>query len=104
METISPVAKYVEALTSELSLEDIWLLESGSAPECYLEKAHNLILITRGASEPHHVEAEARDLLNKKFPEADVDVFAFPLDAIMRIPRPLLIKMALQSGENVYCG
>ena len=104
METIPSVAKYVDALVSELPIEDIWLLEAGRAPECYLEKTHNLIIITRGSAEPHKIEAEARALLKAKFGEADVDAYAFPLDAIMRIPRPLLIKMALQSGENIYCG
>jgi hypothetical protein len=104
METISPVTKFVEVLVSQFPIEDIWLLEAGNAPECYLDKPYNLIVITRGTVEPHKLEAEARALLHEKFGEAEVDVYAFPLDAIMRIPRPLLIKMALQSGENVYCG
>ncbi len=104
METTSPVADYVHALVSHFSIEDIWLLEAGQAPECYLDKTYNLIVITRGTAEPHKVEEAARTMLKEQFGNADVDIYVFPLDAIMRIPRPLLIKMALQSGENIYCG
>lgn len=99
--SLSVVQPCVAALNQAFPIEDIWLLESGRAPECRLEKPHNLIVIVPDHAGAHELEAEARRILEFA---PEVEVFVLPLTAIMRTPRPLLIKMAFLAGENVYRG
>lgn len=93
----------VAALVKGFPVEDIWLLETGKAKECGLNKPINLIVIVSGESEPALVESSASELIQARPEWAEVDVFAFSLSTMTRIPRPLLLKMALTSGRNVYC-
>jgi hypothetical protein len=93
----------VTALVKGFPVEDIWLLEAGTAKECALEKPVNLIVIVPDESEAHVVEGAATELIRKRPEWSGIDVFAFPLSAITRIPRPLLVKMALTGGRNIYC-
>ena len=95
------VQECVDALKQAFPIEDIWLLESGRAPECRLEKLHNLIVIVPDQAGAHEWEAKARRLLGFA---PEVEVFVLPLTAIMRTPRPLLVKMAFLAGENIYRG
>ena len=93
----------VAALVGGFPVEDIWLLEAGAAKECALEKPANLIVIVPDTSEPHVVESAASELIRQRPEWNAMDVFVFPLSAVTRIPRPLLVKMALTSGRNLYC-
>jgi hypothetical protein len=92
----------VAALVAGFPIEDIWLLEPARAKECLLDKPVNLIVITTEGSEPHVVSTGLEELIRKRTDWSDIDVFVFPFSAIMRIPRPLLVKMALSAGTNLY--
>ena len=93
----------VAALVAGFRVEDIWLLEAGKAKECLLEKPTNLIVVVSDGSEPAVVEASASKLIQARPDWDEVDVFVFSLSTMTRIPRPLLLKMALTSGRNIYC-
>ena len=92
------LAASVDALVKAFPVEDIWRLEAGAAPECGLERPQNLIVAVRDGEEAHRLEPQMRALLK----DAAEDVHVFPLSAFERIPRPLLVKMALTHGESVY--
>ncbi|HRJ71592.1 MAG TPA: hypothetical protein PLS03_05170 [Terrimicrobiaceae bacterium] len=94
----SSVAASVEILVKAFPVEDIWYLEAGDAPECGLERPHNLIVAVRDGEEAHRLEPAMRARLQ----DAAEDVHVFPLAAFERIPRPLLVKMALTHGESVF--
>jgi hypothetical protein len=93
----------VAALVKAFPIEDVWLLEANSAKECELESPVNLIVIVPDESEAHVIERAAVELVRKRPEWSEIDVFAFPLSVITRIPRPLLVKMALTGGRNIYC-
>ena len=92
----------VAALVAGFPIEDIWLLEPAKAKECHLDKPVNLIVITIEGSEPHVISPAVEELIRKRTDWSDIDAFVFPVSAIMRIPRPLLVKMALSAGTNIY--
>jgi hypothetical protein len=99
MTAIPPtVAASVDALVNAFPVEDIWYLEAGDAPECGLERPRNLIVAVRDGEEAHLIEPRMR----ARLADAGEDVHVFPLAAFERIPRPLLVKMALTHGESVY--
>jgi hypothetical protein len=100
--TPANVDECVAALVASFPIEDIWLLEPAKAKECHLVKPVNLIVIVTEGSEPHLVSAAIEELIRKRADWSGFDVFVFPLSAITRIPRPLLVKMALTSGTNIY--
>jgi hypothetical protein len=100
--TQANVDECVVALVAGFPIEDIWLLEPARAKECHLDKSVNLIVIVTGGSEPHLISAGIEDLIRKRADWSGIDVFVFPLSAITRIPRPLLVKMALSAGTNIY--
>jgi hypothetical protein len=105
MNTTQDVAEdCVAALAKAFPLEDVWLLEAKAANECELDSPINLIVIVPDDSEAHLIESAAVEMIRKKPEWSEIDVFAFPLSVITRTPRPLLVKMALTSGRNVYCG
>jgi hypothetical protein len=105
MNATSPlIDDWVAALVEVLPIEDIWLLEQKAARECGLDRAQNLIVAVPDAESSHEVESAARTLLAQRFQDSDLDVFVFPLSTVERIPRPLLVKMALTSGKRIYCG
>jgi hypothetical protein len=89
-------------LIEAFAVEDIWLLEAGSARECGLTKPVNLIVIVPDGSEAHVVERAAIELIRARPQWNETDLFVFPLSGLSRTPRPLLLKMALTSGENIY--
>jgi hypothetical protein len=93
----------VATLVKTFPIEDVWLLEANSAKECELDSPVNLIVIVPDESEAHVIERAAVELVRKRPEWNEIDVFAFPLSAITRIPRPLLVKMALTGGRNIYC-
>ena len=68
-----------------------------------MESPINLFLIVPDVSEAHVIESAALEMVRKRPEWSDIDVFAFPLSVITRIPRPLLVEMALTSGRNIYC-
>lgn len=88
----------VKTLTSTFPVEDIWLLEADG--EDFLEAPHNLIVIVPEDAGAHILEKKMKAAL--KVDEKSLDLFAFPLSAIERIPRPLMVKMALSRGRNLY--
>ena len=90
----------VAALVKAFPIEDVWLLEAKAAKECALQSPINLFLIVPDVSEAHAIESAALEMVRKRPEWSDIDVFAFPLSVITRIPRPLLVKMALTSGRN----
>jgi hypothetical protein len=92
----------VAALVAGFPIEEVWFLEPAKAKECHLEKQTNLIIIVTEGSEPHLISAAIDDLIRQRPDWGDLDVFVFPFSAITRIPRPLLVKMALSGGTNVY--
>jgi hypothetical protein len=96
------VDECVAALVAGFPIEDIWLLEPGKAKECHLVKPINLIVILTEGSEPHVISAAIEELIRKRAEWSGIEVFVFPLSAITRIPRPLLVKMALSAGTNIY--
>jgi hypothetical protein len=93
----------VAALIADFPVEDVWLLEAGAANECALEKPLNLIVIVPDACEAHVVESAACKVIRTRPEWSKIDLYVFPMSAITRIPRPLLVKMALKSGRNIYC-
>lgn len=93
----------VAALVTGFPVEDIWLLEAAKAKECGLKKPTNLILVVSDGSEPSVVESSASELIQARPEWGEVEVFVFSLSTMTRIPRPLLLKMALTSGRNIYC-
>ena len=97
------VSDCVTALVRNFPIEDIWLLEAKAAKECELESPTNLIVIVPDDCEAHLIENAAVEMVRKHPEWSEIDIFAFPLAVITRIPRPLLVKMALTSGRNVYC-
>jgi hypothetical protein len=96
------VDECVAALVVGFPIEDIWLLEPGRAKECHLDKPINLIVILTEGSEPHLIATAMEELIRKRTEWSGIEVFVFPLSAITRIPRPLLVKMALSAGTNIY--
>jgi hypothetical protein len=92
----------VAALVKAFPVEDVWLLEAKAAKECELDSPVNLIVIVPDDSEAHLIESAAVEMIRKRPEWTEIDVFAFPLSVITRIPRPLLVKMALTSGRNIY--
>ena len=97
------VSDCIAALVESFPIEDIWMLEAKAAKECELESPLNLVLIVPDDSQAEVIERTAIEMVRKRPEWSDIDVFAFPLSVITRIPRPLLVKMALSSGRNVYC-
>ena len=93
----------VAVLAEAFPIEDVWLLEAKSAKECELDSPINLIVIVSDDSEAHIIESAALEMVRKRPEWSEIDVFAFPLSVITRISRPLLAKMALTSGRNIYC-
>ena len=105
MNAIVPrVEDCVEVLVKAFPVEDIWLLERNAANACELDAEHNLIVVVPESEAAHKVEAEMQKLLAQEFAGSGIEAFVFPLSAIDRIPRPLMVKMALTSGERIYCG
>jgi len=102
--TVPHLDECVTALVKAFPVEDIWLLEREAANECELDAEHNLIVAVPDSQAAHKVEAEVQKLLAQQFAGAGIEAFVFPLSAIDRIPRPLMVKMALTSGERIYCG
>jgi len=100
--TQATVDECVAALVAGFPIEDIWLLEPARAKECHLDKPVNLIVIVTEGSEAHLISAGIEDLIRKQADWSGIDVFVFSLSAITRIPRPLLVKMALSAGTNIY--
>ena len=100
--TQANVDECVATLVAGFPIEDILLLEPARAKECHLDKSVNLIVIVTEGSEPHLISAGIEDLIRKQADWSGIDVFVFPLSAITRIPRPLLVKMALSAGTNIY--
>ena len=78
-------------------------LKRRAAKECELDSPINLIVIVPDDSEAHVIESAAVEMIRKRPEWSEIDVFAFPLSVITRIPRPLVVKMALTSGRNIYC-
>jgi hypothetical protein len=97
------VGDCVAALVKDFPIEDVWLLEANAAKECQLESPLNLIAIVPDDCEADVIESAAVEMVRKRPEWSEIDIFAFPLAVITRIPRPLLVKMALTSGRNVYC-
>jgi hypothetical protein len=97
------VSDCIAALVESFPMEDIWMLEAKAAKECELESPLNLVLIVPDDSQAEVIERAAIEMVRKRPEWSEIDVFAFPLSVITRIPRPLLVKMALSSGRNVYC-
>ena len=93
----------VAALAEAFPIEDVWLLEAKAAKECQLDTPINLFLIVPDDSEAHLIESAALEMVRKRPEWSEIDVFAFPLSVITRTPRPLVVKMALTSGRNIYC-
>jgi hypothetical protein len=93
----------VATLAEAFPIEDVWLLEAKTAKECELDSPINLIVIVPDDSEAHVIENAAVEMIRKRPEWSEIDVFAFPLSVITRIPRPLVVKMALTSGRNIYC-
>ena len=93
----------VASLTAAFPIEDVWLLEAKAAKECELDSPINLIVIVPDESEAHVIESAAVEMVRKRPEWSEIDVFAFPLSVITRIPRPLVVKMALTGGRNIYC-
>jgi hypothetical protein len=100
--TPANVDECVAALVASFPIEEIWFLEPAKAKECHLETPTNLIIIVTEGSEPHLISAAVDEFIRKRADWSDIDVFVFPFSAITRIPRPLLVKMALSGGTNVY--
>jgi len=98
-----PVEECVSALATAFPIEDIWLLERDAANECALDGEHNLIIVVPGSQNVAHTEAAVREVLRHQFKNSGIEAYVFPLSAVERIPRPLLVKMALTSGERIYC-
>jgi hypothetical protein len=92
----------VAVLLAGFPIEDIWLLDPARAKECHLDKPVNLIVIVTEGSEPHVISTGIDELIRERVDWSEIDVFVFPLSAITRIPRPLLVKMALSAGRNIY--
>jgi hypothetical protein len=97
------VGDCVAALVRTFPIEDVWLLEANAAKECQLASPINLIVVVPDGSEAHVIERAAVELVRKHPEWSEIDIFAFPLSVITRIPRPLLVKMALTAGRNIYC-
>ena len=93
----------VAALVKAFPIEDIWLLEANAAKECELDSPINLIVVVPDESEAHVIERAAVEMVRGRPEWNEIGVFAFPLSVITRIPRPLLVKMALTGGRNIYC-
>ena len=98
--TTAPFAEEVKTLTTKFPVEDIWLLEAHG--EDFLDAPQNLIVIVPDTSEAYRLEKEMKSAL--RLDPKSVDLFAFPLSAVERIPRPLMVKMALTRGKNIYRG
>lgn len=96
--TASRFEQEIKTLTSQFPIEDIWLLEAHG--EDFLEAPQNLIVIVPENAEAHLLEKEMKTAVG--FDGQSADLFAFPLSAIERIPRPLMVKMALSRGQNIY--
>ena len=96
--TASRFEQEVKTLTTRFPVEDIWLLEAQG--EDFLEASQNLIVIVPEDAEPHLLEKEMKATLGAD--GKSLDIFAFRLSAIERIPRPLMVKMALSRGQNIY--
>jgi hypothetical protein len=97
------VGDCVAALAKAFPVEDVWLLEAEAANECELDSPFNLVVIVPDDSEAHVLESAAVEMIRKRPEWSEIDVFVFPLSVITRTPRPLLVKMALTSGRNIYC-
>ena len=103
MNTMQDLADdFVASLAAAFPIEDVWLLEAKAAKECELDSPINLIVIVPDDSEAHLIESAAVEMIRKRPEWSEIDVFAFPLSVITRIPRPLVVKMALTSGRNIY--
>ena len=100
--TQANVDECVSVLVAGFPIEDIWLLEPAKAKECHLDKPVNLIVIVPEGSEPHVISTRIEELIRKRPEWSEIELFVFPLSAITRIPRPLLVKMALSAGTNIY--
>lgn len=94
----------IASLLASFPIEDIWLLDPGTAKECLLEEKLSFVVIVPDAPEIWKIERKARELIRKEFPDADIGIHIFPQSAMFQTPRPLLVKMAFTGGKNVYRG
>ena len=105
MKSTAPlVGEFVALLVEALPIEDIWYFDSRTAKECCLPEEANLVVIVSPGVECSKIEAQATQLIRKKFPGVPVDIHVFPQSAMFQTPRPLLVKMAFTSGQHMYCG
>jgi hypothetical protein len=100
MKTAPHLAGLVATLAAELPVEDIWYFEACRAPECELPKPFHLVILVSEGEEAHKVEERAAALAAGSC--RDVSVHAFPQASMYRLPRPLLLKMALTAGKCVF--
>ncbi len=98
MSATTSFAEEIKTLTSKFPVEDVWLLEAHG--EDFLDAPLNLIVIVSEKAEAHRLEKDMKSKLSLK--PGEVDLFAFPLSAVERTPRPLMVKMALSRGCNIY--
>lgn len=104
MKIPQPIADGVDVLLQKFPVEDIWFFQADEAKECVLDKPQNLVVIVPDAAGAHVLDQKARELFRRQFGDGDIDVHVFPRSAVERVPRPLLVKMALTSGSNIYTG
>lgn len=98
------LADCVSTLVREFPVEDVWLLERSQASECGLDCELNLIVVASPEAEAHTLEPAVRQRAAALDPSGSLAVFVFPHTVIDRLPRPLLVKMALSSGRSLYRG
>lgn len=91
----------VNALIGAFRVEDIWMLEASAYPDSDLDPV-TLIVIVPQDEAAHEIEAAAttylRDICGANAPAVAV----FNISAIERLPRPLLVKMALSKGIRIH--
>ena len=61
-------------------------------------------MIVPDGPEPDSIAIAALEMIRQRSEWNEIDAFVFPLSANKtRIQPPVLVKMALSSGRNLYC-
>lgn len=92
----------VADLTQRFSIEVIWLLNARTTPGCELPKEWNVLIVVGENVDPEVVQDHAEQNLRALALASELGVVVFPPTVLQTMPRPMLIKMAMSSGESLY--
>ncbi len=91
-------SELAQSLAAAGLIEDIWYFEAPAGSD--IHDRDNLLFFVEDGADFSRIEAAAKEKLGSR----RVGVHVFPARAMFQTPRPLLVKMAFQSGHSLHSG